>query len=129
MMQEIIFAALHNTLQKNVYGQHLMLDIVTRALRGHLSSSNPAKALVLSFHGTTGSGKSYVSQFIAESIFKEGMSSKFVKKYVAGIDFPDHSPSMNAIYKVLVYISFGKAKKCSDASYKFFFPLPFSVFR
>lgn len=38
----------------------------------------PPKALSLSFHGGTGTGKTLVSKMIAESIFKRGMGSKYV---------------------------------------------------
>lgn len=93
-------SALENELSTYVYGQHLMQDIVIRALRGHMESPDPSKALVLSFHGSTGCGKSYVSEFIARSLFAYGMKSKFVKKFVAGIEFPD--PTMAAVYKMKV---------------------------
>ena len=100
---------LENTLQKNVYGQHLVQDIVTKALRGHLNTQTPAKALVLSFHGTTGSGKSFVSQFIAESIFKHGMTSKYVKKFIGGIDFPSHDGHMSSQQSVFYLFVFDLA--------------------
>lgn len=75
-----------------------MQDIVVRALRGHMLASDPKKALVLSFHGTPGCGKSYVSDFIAQSLFVKGMKSHYVRKFVAGSDFPD--ASKGHVYKV-----------------------------
>lgn len=77
-----------------------MQNIVIRALKGHMLSTDPKKALVLSFHGTPGCGKSYVSDFIAQSLFVKGMKSQFVRKFVAGIDFPD--VSKEALYKVFI---------------------------
>jgi chromosomal replication initiation ATPase DnaA len=44
----------------------------------HLSNDDPSKALALSFHGGTGTGKNHVSKIIANHIYKEGMKSKFV---------------------------------------------------
>lgn len=91
---------LEEVLRKNVYGQHLMQDIVVRALRGHLLATDPKKALVLSFHGTPGCGKSYVSDFIAQSLYVKGMKSQYVKKFVAGSDFPD--ASKGHVYKLKI---------------------------
>ena len=58
---------LEELLDQHVFGQHLVRKIVTKALRAHLRKEKPRKALVLSFHGWTGSGKNYVAKFIAES--------------------------------------------------------------
>uniref|UniRef100_K1QAM2 Torsin-1A n=1 Tax=Magallana gigas TaxID=29159 RepID=K1QAM2_MAGGI len=57
---------------------------------GRCSSSitYPSKALTLSFHGGTGTGKNYVSKIIAESIYKEGMRSKYVHLISATKEFP-----------------------------------------
>lgn len=89
-------STLANVFRKSVYGQHLMEDIVVRALRGHLLSRDPSKALVLSFHGPPGCGKSYVSEFIAQSLYAKGMKSHFARKFV-GHEFPD--PSLVNTYK------------------------------
>jgi DNA replication protein DnaC len=43
--------------------------------------------LVLSFHGATGTGKNYVSTLIANSLYKNGINSKFVQIFVASRDF------------------------------------------
>ena len=56
------------------------------------------KALVLSFHGWTGTGKNYVAKFIAESLFKKGMKSSFVQIFISTVNFPDHSKV--DIYKI-----------------------------
>jgi hypothetical protein len=44
-----------------VHGQHLVKDTISKLIRQHLNDPNPKKALVLSFHGRTGGGKSFVS--------------------------------------------------------------------
>lgn len=72
----------------NVFGQHLVHSLVTKSVRAHMRKADPSKALVLSFHGWTGAGKNYVSKFVAESMFKEGMKSKFVHQFIAPLHFP-----------------------------------------
>ncbi|XP_026480780.1 torsin-1A-like isoform X2 [Ctenocephalides felis] len=79
---------LYTSLTHHVYGQHLVLDTVVPAIQGHISSSSPKKPLTLSFHGTPGSGKNYVSQFIANSLYRYGEKSKFVHSYNGGLHFP-----------------------------------------
>ena len=37
--------------ENHVFGQHIVKDIVSKQLRGHLKRTSPKKALVLSFHG------------------------------------------------------------------------------
>ena len=53
---------------------------------------------MLSFHGWTGTGKNYVAKFIAESLFKKGLKSDFVKIFISTVNFPDHSKV--DIYKI-----------------------------
>ena len=48
---------LETRLGDNVFGQHLVTTLVTRAVRAHVRKHEPKKALVMSFHGWTGSGK------------------------------------------------------------------------
>lgn len=45
----------------------------------------------MSFHGWTGSGKNYVAKFIAESLFKQGLNSKYVHHFLSTLDFPDET--------------------------------------
>lgn len=84
--------------QHHLYGQHLVKDVVMKALKGHLSQNNPSKALVMSFHGWTGGGKNYVARFIAENIYKLGMRSNYVHLFVSTIHFPHEQQS--DIYKL-----------------------------
>ena len=79
-------------------GQHLARALVVRAVRGHQNNNNPTKPLVLSFHGWTGSGKNFVSQFVAESLYRRGLASRFVHLLIATLHFPD--PAMTEQYKV-----------------------------
>ena len=68
----------HVALKNRLFGQHLVIDTVHTAVEGHLLDESPEKALVLSFHGPTGTGKNFVSEIIARHVFKEGMNSNFV---------------------------------------------------
>ncbi|KAJ8945873.1 hypothetical protein NQ318_002713 [Aromia moschata] len=79
---------LRQVLKQRVYGQHLV-ETVVDALAGHLNPKYaPPKALVLSFHGWPGSGKNYVSKFIAESLYKYGTKSKYVHHFIGRLHFP-----------------------------------------
>ncbi|EPB73413.1 hypothetical protein ANCCEY_07484 [Ancylostoma ceylanicum] len=64
------FDKLHSDLHKLVYGQHLVLDTVEKAIRAHWTNERPKKPLAMSFHGYTGSGKNYVAEIIANNTFK-----------------------------------------------------------
>jgi len=72
-----------------VFGQHLVRDIVPPAIRAHRQDQNPAKPLVLAFHGSTGTGKNYVSSIIANKLYFKGMNSKYVHRFLSSHLFPD----------------------------------------
>ena len=95
------FADLSLTLQSKVYGQHLVIGPVLKHLKAH-AKKNPSKALVLSFHGWTGTGKNYVSKLAVHSTFRMGMKSKFVHLISATKEFP-HEEFLTE-YKVLLLL-------------------------
>ena len=68
---------LEQLLVDNLVGQHIAQDMIVRAVRGHQRNRAPSKPLVLSFHGWTGSGKDFVSQFMADSLYMLGLTSHF----------------------------------------------------
>lgn len=83
-----IFLELRKVLRERVYGQHLVNTVVD-ALVAHWSPHyKPQKALTLSFHGWPGSGKNYVSKFIADNLYKHGTKSKYVHHFIGRIHFP-----------------------------------------
>ncbi|XP_069024604.1 torsin family 1 isoform X1 [Embiotoca jacksoni] len=84
-------------LQSKLFGQHIASRIILKAVNGFMSNENPKKPLVLSLHGWTGTGKNFVSQLIAENIYKEGMDSNFVHLFTSTLHFPHQS--QNATYK------------------------------
>eukprot|EP00092_Neocalanus_flemingeri_P028033 GFUD01030436.1.p1 GENE.GFUD01030436.1~~GFUD01030436.1.p1 ORF type:complete len:340 (-),score=109.62 GFUD01030436.1:69-1088(-) len=91
---------LEESLADNVFGQHLVTSLVTRSIRAHLRKLEPKKALVMSFHGWTGAGKNFVAKFVAESLYKEGMASKYVHLFISTLHFPHME--MADIYKLRV---------------------------
>ena len=68
------------------------------ALDAHLSDDDPKKPLVLSFHGASGSGKTFLSSLIIKALFDKGLKSKYIKKYSATLHFP--TAEEVALYKV-----------------------------
>ena len=79
---------LQAALKRVLFGQHLAERIVGKSVVRHVTRENPDKALVLSFHGQTGSGKSYVAGIIAKNVYQKGLRSRFVTKYDYILDFP-----------------------------------------
>ncbi|KAH3702723.1 torsin-1A-like [Dreissena polymorpha] len=90
------FTDLSLTLRSKLYGQHLVTEPVLKHLKGH-SRETPSKALVLSFHGWTGTGKNHVSRIVAEKMFVKGMKSKYVHLISATKEFPHEE--MVSFYK------------------------------
>jgi hypothetical protein len=88
-------------LNNHLFGQHLVRDVVVRSLRSHLRHEEPRKALVLSFHGWTGSGKNYVAKFIADGLYAKGMRSGAVHLFISTLHFPN--PELVDEYKVKAF--------------------------
>lgn len=81
------FTGLTADLDQYLYGQHLVKDMVVRALEHHLRNNNPQKALVMSFHGPTGTGKNFVSSLIAKHLYKKGLASAYVQFWIGKLNF------------------------------------------
>ena len=98
------------SLEKRLHGQHLVIDTVVKAVRGHVRNRDPEKALVLSFHGWTGGGKNFVSRILAEHLFKKGMESTYVHQFVATLHFPHESRLETYKVKFMVYMYYTYSK-------------------
>jgi hypothetical protein len=85
------FIKMRRTFLDKVYGQHLVRTIVTKAVKAHVQDKKPKKALVMTFHGWTGGGKNYVSQILAETLYKKGVDSQFVHLLSSTKEWPDHN--------------------------------------
>lgn len=74
-----------------LHGQHLAREVVVRAVQGFLQSPRPQKALVLSFHGWSGTGKNFVARMVASHLFRDGLKSDCVRVFVSLLHFPHHN--------------------------------------
>ncbi|NXS52034.1 TOR3A protein, partial [Brachypteracias leptosomus] len=77
-------------LNGQLHGQHLAKEVVVRAVRGFLQSPQPEKALVLSFHGWSGTGKNFVARMVASHLYRDGLKSECVRVFIALFHFPHH---------------------------------------
>lgn len=70
--------SLQDKLELKLFGQHIIRDKLFRAIASHYENiENSKKPLVMTFHGTQGTGKNYVATMIAESVFEKGVDSNF----------------------------------------------------
>ena len=65
-------------------------EIVVQAVRGFLQSPRPQKALVLSFHGWSGTGKNFVARMLASHLYQDGPKSQCVRVFISLFHFPHH---------------------------------------
>ncbi|KAM7014072.1 torsin-3A [Passerculus sandwichensis] len=78
-------------LNGQLHGQHLAKAVVLRAVQGFLQGPRPPKALVLSFHGWSGTGKNFVARMVATHLFRDGLRSDCVRVFVSLLHFPHHN--------------------------------------
>ncbi|NXB08371.1 TOR3A protein, partial [Cnemophilus loriae] len=78
-------------LSEQLHGQHLAKEVVVRAVQGFLQSPQPRKALVLSFHGWSGTGKNFVARMVASHLYRDGLKSECVRVFVSLLHFPHHN--------------------------------------
>lgn len=95
---------LETSLKEHLFGQHIARDVVTQAIKAHFGEHTPKKALVLSFNGLSGSGKTFVSQFIINSLYESGLRSKYAHFFNGRNHFALESKA--DIYKVNIYAPF-----------------------
>ncbi|XP_065673550.1 torsin-1A-like [Hydra vulgaris] len=74
---------LKQDLDTNVFGQDFAIELIAYVVRSHFNIKYPQAPLVMSFHGPTGTGKNHVSKRVAETLFKNGIHSKFVHHKIA----------------------------------------------
>ncbi|NWH56206.1 TOR3A protein, partial [Geococcyx californianus] len=78
-------------LNTQLHGQHLAKGIVIQALQGFLQSPQLQKALVLSFHGWSGTGKNFVARLLASHLYRDGLKSECVRVFISLFHFPHHN--------------------------------------
>lgn len=79
---------LKKDLNENLYGQHIVSNVVFKAVSSFMTDGNPNKPLVLSFHGTAGVGKNHVAKIIARNIYKLGDNSEHFITFISEHHFP-----------------------------------------
>ncbi|XP_015996697.2 torsin-3A isoform X2 [Rousettus aegyptiacus] len=82
------FTGLESDLRVRLHGQHLAQELVPTAVRSYLALPRPDKALALSFHGWSGTGKNFVARMLAENLYRDGLRSDCVKLFIATFHFP-----------------------------------------
>lgn len=76
-------------LEQNLFGQHIANETILPALFSHYKNMDKSqKPLVMSFHGTPGTGKNYMADRIVKHLYRNGDKSKYVHKFMGRIDFP-----------------------------------------
>ncbi|NXQ61503.1 TOR3A protein, partial [Anthoscopus minutus] len=78
-------------LSGQLHGQHLAKEVVVQAVQGFLQNPQPQKALVLSFHGWSGTGKNFVARMLASHLYQDGLKSDCVRVFVSLLHFPHHN--------------------------------------
>ncbi|XP_072686923.1 torsin-3A isoform X1 [Canis lupus baileyi] len=91
------FTGLESDLSIRLHGQHLAQELVLTAVKGYLELPRPDKALALSFHGWSGTGKNFVARLLAENLYRDGQRSDCVKMFIATFHFPH--PKYVDLYK------------------------------
>ncbi|CAN9504400.1 unnamed protein product [Ophioblennius macclurei] len=109
---------LQTDLENKLFGQHLASRIIFKALNGFMNNENPKKPLVLSLHGWTGTGKNFVSQLIAENIYREGMDSNFVHVFTSTLHFPHLSHNITYKTQLQQWIK-GNVSNCERSMFIF----------
>ncbi len=61
------FQELDSRLKSQLIGQPLVYDLILKSISSHVSNPNPSKSLVLSLHGSTGTGMCYKSYMLCLS--------------------------------------------------------------
>lgn len=95
-----------------IFGQHIAIDVVSKALTYHYNNlEKSSKPLVMSFQGTSGIGKTSVSNVMKRAIYKKGMDSKFVHKFNGRESFT-LIDKVNLYKKNLLYTVINAVKDC-----------------
>ena len=77
------------SLKSDLFGQFIVQKSVPILVEAHLNNRSPHKPLVLSFHGSPGTGKTWVSKLLAQNLYAKGYNSKFVQSIAVPLLFRD----------------------------------------
>ncbi|GAB1285574.1 Torsin-3A [Apodemus speciosus] len=87
-LQQLDRHCLESDLRVRLHGQHLASKLVLRAVRGYLETPHGGKALALSFHGWSGTGKNFVARMLVDNLYRDGMRSDCVRMFISTFHFP-----------------------------------------
>lgn len=90
-------SGLESDLQGQLHGQPLAQELVLRSVKNYLELDQPDKALALSFHGCSGTGKNFVARLLADNLFRDGLRSDCVHMFIATLHFPH--PKYMSLYQ------------------------------
>jgi len=110
---------LQTSLEDNLFGQHIAKAVIMSTLskrwQGKIHYNKP---LVMSFHGWTGGGKNYASKFIAESLFRKGLHSRYVRTFISTVHFY-HEAKVEEYKENLRKWILGNVTQCPDSIFLF----------
>lgn len=109
---------LQDTLSAQLFGQHIIEEKLFQAIASHYKEIDKSKKpLVMSFHGTQGTGKNFVSNMIAEAVFEEGAKSQYFHLFHGS-----HYDNIDRLYDYKEQIKqeiFASIDKCSFSIFVF----------
>lgn len=105
--QYINVSEVQDNLEREVYGQHVAINVISENLKQFMSNQQLSAPLVLSFHGWTGVGKNHVSDILARS-FSPGS----VHKIILPLHYP-HSDESERYSQELNRTIMNKVRPCS----------------
>ncbi|XP_063265904.1 prosalusin [Prinia subflava] len=105
-------------LATNLVGQPLVRQQVMKGLREFLKNPNPVKPLVMSFHGSTGTGKTYVSSMLIRYLFQRGLQSPYVHHFSPIVHFP-HAELLEQYKESLKRWIQGNLTNCGRSAFLF----------
>ncbi|NXK76469.1 TOR2A protein, partial [Amazona guildingii] len=111
-------AGLECELAVSVVGQPLARQRVMSAVRQFLAEQNPVKPLVMSFHGSTGTGKTYVSSMLIRYLFQGGLRSPYVHQFSPIVHFP-HAEHIEQYKESLKHWIQGNLTRCGRSAFLF----------
>lgn len=88
LTQSFCPSGLQSNLTAELFGQHIIVNELASVLQAHYSDNMAKKPLVLSFQGPSGTGKTFVTDLIADYMYKAGTSSRFLHRFTGRLDFP-----------------------------------------
>ena len=109
---------LFESLERDVYGQHIAIQMVHKAVSDHIEN-NSTKPLVMSFHGWTGTGKTYVSKKIVDSMFSRKDSSSFVHLLNCQSHFSDKSKVTEYSKQINEWVMRNVSERCDKSVFVF----------